>query len=90
MYNYIPLRDVGRGGNWSPPIFFWRGQSPLNILGLILRCPVGINSSPKCFVVCQPPPNIYASHMPMRYFMESRKIFVILCQETIHSTMAYR
>ena len=21
-----------------PPIFFWRGQSPLNILGLILKC----------------------------------------------------
>ena len=34
-----PVIGVGRegaGGAPAPPIFFWRGQSPPNILGLIL------------------------------------------------------
>ena len=36
-------------GAGAPPIFFWRGQSPLNVLGLILRCLVNYKLLPKVF-----------------------------------------
>jgi len=52
-------RKEGAGGAGALPIFFWRGQSPLNILGLILRCLVNYKLLPKVlkfFALCQPLP----------------------------------
>ena len=58
--------SVGRG---VLPISFWRGQSPLNILGLILRCLVNYKLLPKVlkgFVLCQPPQYLCLSYIYCR------------------------
>ena len=38
MYHRRRKGGAGGAGAPPPPIYFWRRQSPLNILGLILRC----------------------------------------------------
>ena len=72
-------RGVLGGPEPPPPQYFSRGgQSPLNILGLILRCLVNYKPLPKVlkgFAPCQPPPpNIYAFMCRIRSSLLTRQL----------------
>ena len=57
--NYIGVGGGVLGGLEPTQFFFWRGQSPLNILGLILRWLFNYKLLPKVLKGYVSPPNIY-------------------------------